>query len=69
MSKLKKAEKKFVEAMELLQASGEEPVNYVLGYILGCMDVSKRIEYVHEFEHIRMTITLSEYGEESHPIH
>ncbi|NWC63723.1 hypothetical protein [Cedecea sp. P7760] len=65
MSKKKLAEKKFCEAMELLNKAGECPVNYCLSYVRGFMCSDGSNDYLHEWDDACMRIKLTE-GEQIH---
>jgi hypothetical protein len=60
MSKKSKAEKKFLESLDMLQAAGECPVNYALSYVRGYMKGHNAFDYLHEFEDGCMRIRLNE---------
>lgn len=63
----KLAEKKFSEAISMLNKCGEHPMNYPLSFVWGWMDVSCLEKYVHDFEGKRVTVILSDYEEEELP--
>ena len=59
MNKRIKAEEKFYEAVEMMCRTGMDPLHFMLSFVSGYMDGKQCDEYAHNFEHRKMTITLS----------